>query len=120
MNNINNNPTPQEHNKNIKDFLDGAADLIFDNQEKMTNGEYVELNRMMAEITIVNNRGDSENARRVINSLKHRNSISRTNQDEANNRIQTLQDENRELKQRLKSIQTISYPQATQTQTQQH
>ena len=55
---INNNPSTQEHKKNIKDFLTGTAELIFDNQEKITNGEYVELNRMIAEITIVNNRQD--------------------------------------------------------------
>ena len=53
---INNNPSTTENKKNIKDFLTGTAELIFDNQEKITNGEYVELNRMIAEITIFNNR----------------------------------------------------------------
>ena len=55
---INNNPSTTEHKKNIKDFLTGTAGLIFDNQETLTNGEYVELNRMIAEITIFNNRAD--------------------------------------------------------------
>ena len=52
---INNNPTTQQNKQNIKDFLTGTADLIFENQEKIPNGEYVELNRMIQEITIFNN-----------------------------------------------------------------
>ena len=130
---INNNPTPQEHKKNIKDFLTGTAELIFDNQEKITNGEYVELNRMIAEITIVNNRGGSSSDRdtimrqngeqlrqdAVINSLEHRNSVLEGTEQLLADRNQQLRRENEELKQRLETIRTMSYPQATQTQTQQ-
>ena len=126
---INNNPTPEEHKKNIKDFLTGTTELIFDNQEKITNGEYVELNRMIAEITIVNNRGGSimrqdtliEELRQdaLINSLEHRNRVLETTEQLLADRIQQLRRENEELKQRLENIRTISYPQATQTQTQQ-
>ena len=131
---INNNPTSQEHKKNIKDFLTGTAELIFDNQEKLTNGEYVELNRMIAEITIVNNRGGSSSSDRdtimrqnieelrqdaVINSLEHRNSVLQATEQLLANRNQQLNRENTELKQRLETIRNMSYPQATQTQTQQ-
>ena len=88
---------------------------------------------MIAEITIVNNRGGSSNDRdtimrqngeqlrqdAVINSLEHRNSVLERTEQLLADRNQQLRRENEELKQRLETIRTMSYPQATQTQTQQ-
>ena len=48
---INNNTTPTQHNNNIKDYIGLTSDLVFENQEKIPNGEYVEMCRMMREMT---------------------------------------------------------------------
>ena len=80
---INNNTTPTEHNKNIKDYIELTSDLVFENQEKIPNGDYVEMCRMMREMTTNLERNPAGNGREIY---EHQLDVSRRRMIDALNR----------------------------------
>ena len=49
---VNTNTTPQEHNTNITNYIDLTSEIVFENQEKLPNGDFVEMCRMMREMKL--------------------------------------------------------------------
>ena len=88
---INTNTTPTEHTKNVKDYIELTSSIVFENQEKIPNGEYVEMCRMMREMTTHTPPPDNNDIQRELTNTQNQHLLVMDNYNQANERIIDLQ-----------------------------
>tara|TARA_R110002073_G_scaffold236385_1_gene397498 strand:- start:74 stop:487 length:414 start_codon:yes stop_codon:yes gene_type:complete len=88
---INTNTTPTEHTKNVKDYIELTSSIIFENQEKIPNGEYVEMCRMMREMTTHTPPPDNNDIQRELTDTQNQHLLAMDNYNQANERVIDLQ-----------------------------